>query len=156
MANGFYVTIYQVTLGSEAGNNSKITSWNIYPIPSMGLVYLPTFTININHSCIGKYTTHGWYNPTSNPTPSFKKTDGTHGFIETHRSFHGFKFSQSETEISGVLRVSGHFLRVDRRLMKYYNLAQINRGIHSFHQLRFESIGFHTYFEWMAEIRGIF
>ena len=29
---------------------------NPYPIGSMGLVYLPTFTIRINHSCIGIYT----------------------------------------------------------------------------------------------------
>ena len=28
----------------------------MFPIPSMGLVYLPTFIIKINHSCIGKYT----------------------------------------------------------------------------------------------------
>ena len=31
----------------------------IPPIGSMGPVYLPTFTIKINHSCIGKYTIPG-------------------------------------------------------------------------------------------------
>ena len=68
----------------------------------------------------------GWYT-NFEPHPVIQKTDGTHGFIERNRSFHGFKFgeTQSETEISGVLRVSGHFLRVDRRLMKYYNLARL-------------------------------
>ena len=31
------------------------------PIPSMGLVYLPTSMVDFYGKCIGKYTIHGWY-----------------------------------------------------------------------------------------------
>ena len=33
-----------------------LVEYDLYPIGSMGLVYLPAFTIKTNHSCIGKYT----------------------------------------------------------------------------------------------------
>ena len=36
------------------------------PIGSMGLVYLPTFTIKINHSWIGKYTVNRPMDPKGN------------------------------------------------------------------------------------------
>ncbi len=53
------------------------------PIASMGLVYLPTFTIfyfTINkHPNVGKYTIHGWYGDGWNPVPIDTVSGISHG-----------------------------------------------------------------------------
>ena len=53
------VSMWLRTLGCTNDMLMIINMFSVYPIASMGLVYLPTFTIKTNHSWIGKYTIYG-------------------------------------------------------------------------------------------------
>ena len=63
---------HDVILLSHFGSWTKKVFFHIFPTQprSMGLEYLTTFTIKINHSCRYIYQSHGWYGQySSSPTP---------------------------------------------------------------------------------------